>query len=236
MKQLCAFLLSSSLLISCSNDSGQLVDKAETPVSSESNVIASNPPTADSTLPQGHPPINEMNRQAMEVREQPNTAAPQTSIEGTTAKIAGLSFTIAPEWQSTPPSSSMRAAQFTVPAAEGDSEPGELVLFQGIGGSAQANIDRWIGQFSNQSGTPELSEKTLGSLQIFTVDVNGTYSASMGPMMAAQTVTKTEYRMLAAVVEGAGGPWHFKLTGPVATLEKWKPAFMQLIDSLQPAN
>lgn len=238
MKQLCVLLLLSSLLISCSNNSGQLVDKTETPESSpsESNSIASNPSTSNSTLPQGHPPINEMNRQAMEVREQPNTAAPQTTIEGTTAKIAGLSFTIAPEWQSTPPSSMMRAAQFTVPAAEGDSEAGELVLFQGIGGSAQMNIDRWVGQFSNQSGAPESGQKDIGTLKIYTVDINGTYSASMGPMMAAQTVTKTDYRMLAAVVEGADGPWHFKLTGPKATLEKWKPAFMQLIDSLKPAN
>jgi len=239
MRPLCAFFLLSCLLISCSQDSGQLVDKAEKPASSsssETNNIASNPPTSDSTLPQGHPPINEMNRQAMEVREQPNQSASQTAIEGTTAKIAGLSFTIAPEWQSTPPSSMMRAAQFTVPAAEGDAEGGELVLFQGIGGSAQMNLDRWVGQFSNQTRTPELAQKDVNTLKVYTVDVNGTYSASMGPMMAAQTVTKTDYRMLAAVVEGAGGPWHFKLTGPKATLDKWKPAFVQLIDSLQPAN
>lgn len=228
MRQLCALIFSTFLIISCSNDSGQLVDKSETPPPAPT--VGS---VAGGALPQGHPPINNMDRTAMEVREQPEQSS---NIDGTTANIAGLTFTIAEEWQSTPPSSMMRAAQFTVPAADGDSEGGELVLFQGIGGSAKANIDRWAGQFTNQSTEPEFTQNEVGPFAVYTIDVNGNYSASMGPMMSAQTVNKTNYRMLAAVVEGAGGPWHFKLTGPSATLDKWKPAFMTMLDTLKPAN
>lgn len=229
MRQLCAILLSTFLIISCSDNAGQLVDKSETPPPAPTTGTVA----GGSSLPQGHPPINNMNRTAMEVREQPSQSS---NIEGTTANIAGLTFTIAEEWQSTPPSSMMRAAQFSIPAADGDSEGGELVLFQGIGGSAKANIDRWAGQFTNQSTSPELTQNEIGSLSVYTIDVSGDYSASMGPMMSAQTVNKSNYRMIAAVVEGAGGPWHFKLTGPSATLEQWKPAFMAMLDSLKPAN
>ncbi len=230
MKYLLIFILFSSFCVSCSNDSGQLVDKSETSSPSQPSVADSG--SQEQSLPQGHPPIGN-DRQAMQVREQPAGASSGVEVEGTTAKAGGLAFTIAPEWQSAPPSSSMRAAQFSVPAAEGDPEGGELVLFQGIGGSAKMNLDRWVGQFKQPAGAePKMSQNELGPLTVYTLDVSGDYSASVGPMMMAQTVNKSDYRMLAAVVEGPGGPWHIKLTGPQATVEQWKPAFDRMIDSL----
>ena len=50
----------------------------------------------------------------------------------------------------------MRKAQYRLPRVEGDPEDAELVVFyfQGSGGAPQANIDRWIGQFTRPDGSP----------------------------------------------------------------------------------
>jgi hypothetical protein len=39
--------------------------------------------------------------------------------------------------------------------------------------------------------------------------------------------------LLAAVVEGPGGPWFWRLTGPEATVGAAKPQFDDLLASLQ---
>src|SRR5579884_3708047 len=69
---------------------------------------------------------------------------------------AGLFFSSPPGWRSTPTSSSMRVAQFTLPRAEGDPEDAELVVyyFGGSGGSVEANMQRWVGQMQQPDGKP----------------------------------------------------------------------------------
>ncbi|MDA2931355.1 DUF2203 domain-containing protein [Acidobacteria bacterium AH-259-O06] len=152
---------------------------------------------------------------------------------------SGLEFEAPSEWIGEPPSSSMRLAQYRLPRVEGDSEDAELVIyyFRGGGGSVQANVDRWIGQFSKADGSPakdvaRVSEKDSHGLHLSIVDVSGTYHQSRGPMMA-QTQAKPNYRMLAAVAEATGGPWFFKLTGPQNTVDNWEDSFHSFLDTLR---
>jgi hypothetical protein len=42
--------------------------------------------------------------------------------------------------------------------------------------------------------------------------------------------------MLAALVEGPGGPWVFKATGPEATMEAAREDFFALLRSVRPAG
>jgi hypothetical protein len=152
---------------------------------------------------------------------------------------AGLKFTAPVGWISETPTLSMRRAQYRLPRVEGDSEDAEMVVyyFQGGGGGVQANVDRWIGQFSKPDGSPandvaKISRKTIHGIPVTTVDVAGTYSGAMGPM-GGSSEAKTNYRMLAAVAEADNGPWFFKLTGPAKTVAKWEPSFESFIDSIQ---
>jgi hypothetical protein len=46
---------------------------------------------------------------------------------------------------------------------------------------------------------------------------------------------KADYRLWGAVVEGPGGPWFFKATGPRAVLAGAEPALKALIGSLRKA-
>jgi hypothetical protein len=151
----------------------------------------------------------------------------------------GLKFTAPPGWIFEKPASSMRQAQYRLPRADGDSEDAEMVVyyFQGGGGGVQANIDRWIGQFSQANGSPagdsaKVTKKEVNGIPVTTVDVSGTYSGGMGPM-GQSAESKANYRMLAAVLEAGNGPWFFKLTGPAKTVAKWMPSFESFVDSIQ---
>lgn len=140
------------------------------------------------------------------------------------------------DWIAERPSSSMRQAQYRLPGEGGDAE---VAVFTGIGGSPQANVDRWVGQFSDASGKaqPQVATRRIGSYRVTVVDVSGTYHpASMGPMMGGGPAAepKPGYRMLAAIIEGEGEgrPVFVKLTGPAETVEKWAASFEAYLDSL----
>ncbi len=152
---------------------------------------------------------------------------------------AGVKFTAPSGWIQETPSSSMRVAQYRLPRDERDSEDAEMAVFyfQGQGGSVQANIDRWIGQFIKADGSPasdvaRVNRKDSGGVPLTIVDVSGTYTGSGGPM-ATTARPKPDFRMLAAVAETSSGPYFFKLTGPVKTVAKWESSFHAFLNSIQ---
>ncbi len=113
-----------------------------------------------------------------------------------------------------------------------------VYYFQGGGGGVQANIDRWIGQFTKPDGSPandaaKVSKRDVHGIPVTIVDVSGTYGGGMGPMGQSEP-SKTNYRMLGAVAEASNGPWFFKLTGPAKTVAKWETSFQAFVDTIQP--
>jgi hypothetical protein len=154
------------------------------------------------------------------------------------ASTADLKFTPPSGWIAEKPSSTSRKAQFKIPRTEGDPEDAELVVyyFQGGGGTPQANVDRWISQFTGPDGKPvsnaKISHKMVGSIPLTVVDVSGTYSGSMGAMQSGGS-TQPGFRMLGAIAETTSGPWFVKLTGPARTVAKWEPGFQSFLDSMR---
>ena len=154
-------------------------------------------------------------------------------------QAAGLRFSIPSEWVRVPAPSDMRAAQFRVPKSGSDAEDAEAVLFffgEGKGGGAQDNLDRWYGQMTQPDGKPSkdvgtVTIKTVNSLKVTALDLPGTYKGMPAPGTAA--TTQPGYRLLAAVVEGEGGPWFFRIVGPDATVKAAKPAFDAFIESVE---
>lgn len=175
---------------------------------------------------------------------QKDEAAPQPVTGGgfTPGSAANLTFEAPSGWTAETPASRMRRAQYRLPRADGDSEDAEMVVFYfpGQGGSVQSNIDRWIGMFTKADGSSAVGDaktekKTVNGLNVSIVDVEGVYTnQSMGPMAGASG-PKPDYLMLAAIVETPGGPWFFKLTGPKATVAKWKSSFDQFVQTIKPA-
>jgi hypothetical protein len=113
----------------------------------------------------------------------------------------------------------------------------------GAGGSVQANIDRWYGQFAQPDGGDTKAKATTKTLKlagstVTMVDVSGTYKDMPGgPFAGGKTVERPDYRMLAAIVETADAGSHFlKFYGPAATVAKEADGFRKMVEGLVPAG
>lgn len=154
------------------------------------------------------------------------------SAEGSTVITPTFRFELPATWRREQPSSGLRLAQAVVPGAAG---PGELAVFHfgaGQGGSVEANFERWLGQMEQPAGsTPERGELAATGFRVSWIDARGTLLPST--MGSGPTSPQPGFRLLGAVVEGEGGPWFFKVTGPEATLAPEREAFFTLLSGVR---
>ena len=151
-----------------------------------------------------------------------------------------LSYEVPDGWTAAPASSSMRVAEFTLPRADGDPEDGEAVIyyFQGAGGSVQANLDRWTDQMLQPDGRSSrdlatTQQLTVNGLAVTQVDVSGTYVAEIMPGQSADRHHKPDYRLVAAVIETAAGPYFLKISGPRDTIGRWEDSIAAFVGSME---
>ena len=141
---------------------------------------------------------------------------------------------VAPKgWVAQQPSSSMRVAQYGLPGPVGEATLGIFFFGPGQGGSVEANIERWQGQFSQEDGQPAQGRRWIrqvGDIEITGLDISGTFSAGMG-MGSAEP--QANYRMLGAIAVHRSGTVFFKMTGPAQTVEQWVASFDEFLNSLQ---
>jgi hypothetical protein len=153
---------------------------------------------------------------------------------GAAGQGAGIDFDLPANWQSEQPSSNMRMAQASIPGS-GSAGPGDLVVFYfgpGGGGGVEANIERWIGQMEVAPGTqPSQESFDANGYRVTLVDVKGTLLPST--MGTGPATPQPNYRLMGAVVEGPGGPWFFKATGPEATIAAERDAFVSMLRSVR---
>ena len=173
----------------------------------------------------------------------PSRAAAQSSSSSASSSqtVSGeLRYKVPEGWTAEKPTSDMRVAQYKLAKAAGDNEDALLVIYyfgQGQGGSAQANIDRWVNQMKQPDGQPSKDRAktetlTVNGLQVNTVDVTGNYSGGMSPD-SAPVDSKSIYRLRAAVVETPKGSYFVKLTGPEKTISHWDQAYTDYIKSFE---
>ncbi|MBW3597616.1 MAG: hypothetical protein KY475_10110 [Planctomycetes bacterium] len=138
-------------------------------------------------------------------------------------------------WERKEPSVRIIEHEFAIPAAEGDDNPGRLTIM-GAGGSVEANIDRWIGQFEQPDGASskdrtKVDKLTVDGQTVHLVDITGTYKDQRGPF--APAVMREDYRMLAAIIATEqSGRYFVKLYGPKKTIAANEKAFRAMVESL----
>lgn len=194
----------------------------------------------------GVPAAASQNAPAAQPGEQPNVplvssrgvAMPLAAPTDSTAPAdgayngAGLAFTLPAGWQAVTPASSMRLAQANLPGG------GELAVFHfgvGGGGDVESNIARWIGQVEVAAGTePRRESSQHDGLTISVVEVDGTLLPT--GMGTGPTTPQPGSRLLGAVVEGPGGPWFFKATGPAESLAAARAGFLEMLAGARPAG
>jgi hypothetical protein len=128
----------------------------------------------------------------------------------------------------------MRLAAYVVPGSGGTPDARCVVFYfgPGQGGSVEANMERWIGEFESGS-KPARSAREIHGLPVSRVEMRGTYVAHGGPAMEEQGERK-DWALLGAIVEGPNGPLFFKLTGPAKTVSAARAEFDHLLASLRP--
>ena len=161
------------------------------------------------------------------------TPAPALSPAGGWQALGPLSAVAPKGWVAQQPSSSMRVAQYGLPGPAGEATLGIFFFGPGQGGSVEANIERWFGQFTQEDGQSAQGRRwtrQVGDIEITGVDVSGTFSAGMG---MGDTTPQAGYRMLGAIAVHRSGTVFFKMTGPAQTVEQWAASFDEFLGTLQ---
>ncbi|MBX7151041.1 hypothetical protein K1X84_05335 [bacterium] len=155
-------------------------------------------------------------------------------------KSGDVIFKAPSEWVSEVPTNSMRKAQFKLTGADKVDAELAVFFFPGAGGTVDANLNRWYGQFKQPDGsnTKDKAEKTevqVNDISVSVVYVTGIYLKPRDPsMMGGGPVDEmTDYAMRAAIVETANGPWFFKAVGPKITIDSHKNSFDEFVKTFE---
>lgn len=171
-------------------------------------------------------------------REAAAQAAVADEARAFTIASGGFSLEAPAAWKRVQPKSGIVETEFAIPPEAGDEQPGRMTVM-GAGGSVQANVDRWYGQFAQPDGSATKDKATTKTLKlagctVTLVDVGGTYKDTPGgPFAGGQSIDRPNYRMLAAIVETPGqGSYFLKFYGPAATVAKHADGFRTMVEGL----
>src|SRR5690606_7929951 len=144
------------LAAACKNDpapapSASAPSPAATPSPAAPGTGSANPHGAGSAAPGAAAP-NAHGTPPMAAQTAPRTL--EKRADGRVA-LGPFSLSVPEGWTEKPSTSSMRAAQFTLPGSGGDEAEVVVYYFGESGaGSVQANIDRWVNQFKQPDDKP----------------------------------------------------------------------------------
>jgi hypothetical protein len=147
-----------------------------------------------------------------------------------------LKFSASGTWKSVKPKSNMLEVELKIPRVGDDDRDGRLTIM-GAGGSIEANIVRWEGQFIQPDGSPtseksKSTEKEVAGQKVNMVDISGTFMD--GAPFSGQKIERESYRMLAAIVQTEKhGNYFVKFYGPKATVDANAKHFKAMIQSLK---
>jgi hypothetical protein len=132
----------------------------------------------------------------------------------------------------------MRLAQFRLPREAGDAEDAALVVFSfgGAAGDVDSNIARWTQMFEQEDGSEASTAaepRERDGMTFHTVDISGHFVAPAMPG-GVDAADKPGWRLIGTVVEAGAKTYYVKLTGPNATVERWRASYAAFLDQLDP--
>lgn len=139
-------------------------------------------------------------------------------------------------WTMVPPATDKRLAQFKI-TTPGEGMTAEVIVYyfgKGEGGSAEANIERWQGQFvgtESRPVTPAVNRFQSNGMAVTTAELHGAYARGIG--VGPVGVPKPDQTLLAAVVETPEGNLIIQLHGKAASVSAQKEAFLAFVRSIR---
>jgi hypothetical protein len=181
------------------------------------------------TVSQEKPPVEDPHAKLASPHGRFEPAVPAEQL-GREVEAAAIRLTAPEGWVRNQPRSGFVLAEFSLPKGEGDEKDGRLTVSV-AGGSIEANIDRWRGQFGSGPENDSTEEVDVNGLTVTIVDFSGTFNEQAGPF--APGVAREGYRMLAAIIP-VGGQLHFiKAYGPEKTMARHAEAFHDFVKTTQ---
>jgi hypothetical protein len=152
--------------------------------------------------------------------------------------LDGIELAVPQGWEKVRPSSSMRVAEYRISGARPQDGKATLAVFAGKMGTVEANVSRWIGQFTQPDGSSTHDkakrwEEMVDGMRVVFVDVPGTYAPNMGMQQGADTAPAPRFRMLGAIVDYGSKFYYFKLIGPRDTVAIWTLDFEKFIGDIR---
>jgi hypothetical protein len=136
------------------------------------------------------------------------------------------------EFEPTEPMSGIIQHEYKVKAGE---EIARLTMMP-AGGDVAANITRWKGQFAGGDADKIKSEEIkAGDCTVHLVDVNGSYTETMGggPFSGGKTVKRENYAMVGAIIVNKADQKYFlKLIGPATVVDANRIKFVEMVQSI----
>jgi hypothetical protein len=167
------------------------------------------------SLPANHPPIDAT------ASPHDGMHAPLTAPDETPA----ITWQAPAAWKAMPNPNPMRIATYR-PTADS-----ELIVVR-AGGTTDANIQRWIGQFDEGVSTKR-TRRTVQGLGVEILEASGTYNGG-GMMGGAPAQPHPGWSLLGAVIETPGTAYFFKLLGPSDQIRAAHPSFDAFVGSIHP--
>ena len=204
---------------------------------------AANESAIDDSVAEGEPAMQP--KEDLETPPRTNEMSAGEKTEGSdgsfdveVAEGGALKLEAPASWNKVKPRSFVVEYEIAVPKSDGDAADGRLTIM-GAGGSVDANIQRWYGQYVQPDGgkTEDVAKVTnsdIAGSKVTWVDIKGTLlDKPGGPMAGGKTVERENYRTLAAIIQtDEHGQYFVKLYGPAKTITDNEAAFKGFIESL----
>lgn len=174
------------------------------------------------------------------------TATPSGAPAAATTEIKlgtlGYRGAVPSRWRTVAPETTKRLVQFhitdTAAAGAPAAPAAEVIVFYfgaGEGGTAQANIERWRGQFigtNHTPVTPAVERFNSNGMDITTAELHGTYARGVG--VGPIGTPRPDQTLLAAVIESPQGNLILQLFGDSATVARERDGFLAFVRSIAP--
>ena len=150
-----------------------------------------------------------------------------------------VTFKAPKTWEKQKVRSRILAYEFSAPAAVKSQANGRMTVMA-AGGSIKANLDRWVGQFTQPDGkstkeVAKISEKKFNEQLVHLIDVSGNFADRRGPF--APAVQRKDFRMLGAIIPTEKyGQIFIKFYGPSQTVKKHEKDFTKMLETLKVAK
>lgn len=161
----------------------------------------------------------------------PSSLLPAQDPPGKALELGNYKITAPGSWKQQQPKSRIVMYEFASPAVEGDKTDCRMTVMA-AGGSVEANVDRWYGQFSQPDGgstreRAKVQKRTIAGREVHLVDISGTYREQFG-----SNSDLPNYRMLAAIIVTPEANFFVKYYGPRKTVTANEKPFTEMVESL----